>query len=135
MDELSKTPKRSGRLGASLLVLIALFSCGFWFYQGVQRRHRLEWIASVRSLGLPVSVIPASQWTARMYVPGPQGIVDRDIVIVNVDTESQGKALLAAPAECPSDVKIYAFDGLSTQRYSQIEERFPTAVVFTRLQY
>lgn len=134
MNDLSATGARGGRRGAVAVVLIATLACGFWFYQGVLRQQRIEWITAVRSLGLPVSVIPASQWTAKMYVPGPQGIVDRDIVIVMVDTESQGSALLKAPSFCPADVKIYAFDGLSTARYAEIEDRFPSAVLFTRLQ-
>ena len=60
-------------------------------------------------------------------------IGDRDIVIVMVDTESEGKALLKAPADCPYDTKIYAFDGLSTKDYLRLEERFPSAVLFTRI--
>ena len=134
LDEPTTNKPASGRRGAVAIVLVAAMACSFWLYQGVLRRQRLEWTSQVRSLGVPVSIMPASKWTAQMYVPGPQGIIDREVVIVTVDNDTQGQALLGAPAECPDDVKIYAFDGLSTKRHSQIEERFPTAVVFTRLQ-
>ena len=126
-------PGRAGRVGPVLVVVVAVLACGFWIYQGALRRQRLEWLARVQSLGLDASVMPASRWNSQMLVPGPQTLMEREIVIVMVDTESQGKALLTAPAECPKDTKIYAFDGLSTKSYMGLEERFPSAVVFTRI--
>ncbi len=133
MDDQLFRQSRGGRRGAISVLLLACVASGFWLYQGFLRRQRLEWIAEVRSLGLPVVVMPASRWAARMYVPGPQRIVDYDVVIVMIDTEQQGQALLTSTEDCPDDVKIYAFDGLSAQRYAQIESRFPSAVLFTRL--
>ncbi|QDT53654.1 hypothetical protein Pan44_16770 [Caulifigura coniformis] len=133
MDHHQKNPGRSGRGGATVVLLLVGLSCLFWGYQGVVRRHRHEWAAAVKSLGLTATIMPASRWTSQMYVPGPQQLLERDVVIVMVDSESQGQALLTAPSSCPNDVKIYAFDGLSTARYAQLEERFPTAVVFTRI--
>jgi hypothetical protein len=133
LDDHPSKPTRQGRGGSVAVILIALFACSFWMYQGVVRRHRLEWLNTVKSLGLTASIIPASQWNSQMVVPGPQPLLEREIVIVMVDTESQGKALLRAPAECPYDTKIYAFDGLPTRDYVRLEERFQNAVVFTRI--
>jgi hypothetical protein len=133
LDDHTSKPTGSGRRGPIFLFLIAILACGFWGYQGVLRRHRLEWLAAVKSLGLSASIMPASKWSSQMLVPGPQQLLDRDIVIVMVDTESEGKALLKAPADCPYDTKIYAFDGLSTKDYLRLEERFPSAVLFTRI--
>jgi hypothetical protein len=133
LDDQAFKPAHTGRGGAVLVVLLAILSCGFWLYQGAVRRQRHEWLTAVKSLGLSASIMPASQWTSQMYVPGPQQIMERDVVIVMVDSEAEGQALLTAPAACPHDTKIYAFDGLSTQNYARLEERFPTAVVFTRI--
>jgi hypothetical protein len=133
LDDHTSKPTGSGRRGPIFLFLIAIVACGFWGYQGVLRRHRLEWLAAVKSLGLSASIMPASKWSSQMLVPGPQQLLDRDIVIVMVDTESEGKALLKAPAECPYHTKIYAFDALSTNDYLRLEERFPSAVLFTRI--
>ncbi|OAI52780.1 hypothetical protein AYO47_05940 [Planctomyces sp. SCGC AG-212-M04] len=133
MDDHTSQPKEAGRRGPIFLFIVAVLACGFFGYQGIARRHRLEWLATVKSLGLSASIMSASKWSSQMLVPGPQQLLDRDIVIVMVDTESQGQALLQAPADCPYDTKIYAFDGLSTKGYLRLEERFPTAVLFTRI--
>jgi len=133
LDDQSQSSKRSARGGPVLVVLLAILSCVFWVHQGAERLQRREWLTTVKSLGLPAAIMPASQWSAQMHVRGPQQILERDIVIVMVDTEAQGTALLTAPAECPDDTKIYTFDGLSTENYQRLEERFPTAVVFTRI--
>jgi hypothetical protein len=126
-------PERAGRIGPVLVILIAVLACGFWIYQGTVRRQRLEWLATVKALGLNASIIPASKWNEQMLVPGPQTMLEREVVIVMVDSELEGQALMTAPAACPNDTKIYAFDGLSTKGYLGLEERFPTAVVFTRI--
>jgi hypothetical protein len=133
LDDQTLKPGRNGRVGPVAVVLLAVLACGFWAYQGTLRRQRLEWLATVKSLGLNASIMPASKWNSQMVVPGPQPLLEREIVIVMVDTESEGQALMKAPPECPKDTKIYAFDGLSTKGYLGLEERFPTAVVFTRL--
>jgi hypothetical protein len=133
LDDHTLKPGRAGRIGPVLVIVIAVLACGFWIYQGAVRRQRLEWLATVKSLGLNASIMPASKWNSQMLVPGPQSLLEREIVIVMVDTESEGKALLKAPSACPHDTKIYAFDGLSTKGYLGLEERFPTAVVFTRI--
>jgi len=133
LDDHSLKPGRTGRVGPVVVVVVAVLACGFWVYQGVLRRQRHEWLATVKALGLDASIIPASKWNSQMLVPGPQSLLEREIVIVMVDTESQGKALMQAPSACPKDTKIYAFDGLSTKSYMGLEERFPTAVVFTRI--
>jgi hypothetical protein len=133
LDDHTIQPRRTGRGGAVAVILIAVLSCSFWIYQGAIRRQRHEWLAAVKSLGLTAAIVPARKWTSQMYVPGPQPLMERDVVIVMVDTESDGDALLKAPAACPDDTKIYAFDRLSAKSYARLEERFPTAVVFTRL--
>jgi hypothetical protein len=133
LDDHTLKPGRSGRIGPGVVILAAVLACGFWVYQGTIRRQRLEWLAAVKSLGLNASIMPASKWNSQMLVPGPQPLLERDIVIVMVDSESEGQALLKAPATCPVDTKIYAFDGLSTKSYMRLEERFPTAIVFTRI--
>jgi hypothetical protein len=133
LDDHTSKPTRKGRSGPILVVLAAVLACGFWIYQGAMRRQRFEWLQAVKSLGLSATIIPASKWNSQMLVPGPQSLLEREIVIVMVDTESQGQALLRAPGNCPHDTKIYAFDGLSTKGYMRLEEHFPTAVVFTRI--
>lgn len=133
MDDHTSKPGRNGRSGPVLVILVAVLACGFWIYQGVVRRQRAEWLATVKALGLQASIMPHSSWSSQMMVPGPQSLLEREIVIVMVDSELQGQALLRAPAECPLDTKIYAFNGLSTNGHSRLEERFQNAVVFTRI--
>lgn len=133
LDDHTSKPGRTGRVGPVVVILVAVLACGFWIYQGVVRRQRAEWLATVKSLGLQASIVPHASWSSQMMVPGPQSLLEREIVIVMVDSELQGQALLTAPADCPMDTKIYAFDGLSTKNYTRLEERFQNAVVFTRI--
>ena len=50
MDDHTSKPKEAGRRGPVFLFIVAVLACGFFAYQGIARRHRLEWLAAVKSL-------------------------------------------------------------------------------------
>jgi hypothetical protein len=122
-------PRRQLLAVSTLLVLVS----GLFANERLKAYRQRQWASEVQELGIAATVVPISKWTSELSVPAPMSLFDHDVVIVHLDDEADRNALLTKSSDCPADVKIYAFRDMSAARHGELEQRFPSAVVFTRI--
>ncbi len=121
------------RVRIAFVTLVAVGAISLAVRHQFNRRHREQWVASVESLGLRTDVMSVSDWSNRQAVPLPPVLLPDEVVIVHLATPSEATTMLAAPEDCPGNLKIYAPGSISRVQHTRLEERFPTATLFTRI--